>query len=111
MPIYSFMMMPHDTSDLAVVIDLRKDPLANLRMFLHASSLFERQSPDFLEQPYRKSDLPDVVYEPAEVNKSLQFLRKTHPLSDVARIDSDSRGVTSGVAVPRVQRRNKRGRK
>ena len=64
-------MVTHDRSDLGVVVDLRKNPLADLRVPLHEATLLKRECAWLLEQPGRKPDLADVVNEPGHMSQLL----------------------------------------
>src|SRR5581483_4573295 len=63
------MMVPHHSGDFRVRVNVRKDSLSNFRVALHLASLIERQRAGLLEQTSRKSDLPDVVNEAAQVSE------------------------------------------
>ena len=43
------MMVPDNSSDLTIVIDLGEDAFPNRRVLLHLSTLFKRQGSGFLE--------------------------------------------------------------
>jgi hypothetical protein len=68
------MMVTHDTSDLSVVIDIRKDALADRGVLFHPPALFKRQGSRLLEKTSRKAHLPDVVDKAAKVGKLLLLL-------------------------------------
>ena len=99
----------HDGRDLRVLVDVSEDALPDRRVLLHLPPLFERERSWLLEQAWRKPDLADVVDESAEIRMLLHLDRKTHPLRDVSRIDRNGGGVSGGVSIPRVQRRDQRG--
>ena len=67
----SLVMMSNDRSDLGVVVDLRKDALADLAVRLHEATLLERERTRLLEKAGRQTDLSDVVHEPAKMNELL----------------------------------------
>ena len=54
-------MMSNDRGDLGIVVDLRKDPLADLAVRLHEAALLERERARLLQQAGGQADLPDVV--------------------------------------------------
>src|SRR5207249_6519492 len=93
-----------------VIVDIAQDPLADLGMALHLSALLERQWSRLLEQTGWKTDLADVVDEPAKADELLPLLRQSHALGDVAGIDRHGGRVTRGVLIPCVERRYKGGR-
>src|SRR6266516_6284556 len=65
------------------------------------------QGAGLLQQPSWESDLPDVVYEPAEVCQLLLSDRQSHPSSNVTCVHSDCCGVPRRISISRVKRRNK----
>ena len=83
--------MANDPGDLGVVIDLREDSFADLRVLFHPTSFLERQSTGLLKQSRRKPHLADVVDEPAQVSELLLLLRQPETNRDVTRVDRDGR--------------------
>src|SRR5829696_2656072 len=96
-------MVPHDLRDLCVVVDVCENSLADYGVLLHHPPLFERQSAGLFENPRRKSHLPDVVNEAAQMGQLLLFFVQPKACCDVPRIDGYCRGVTRRVAVPCVE--------
>jgi hypothetical protein len=67
----AFVMMTDDSSNLRVVVDVLEYPLANYRMLLHLSALFESQRAWLLEQTRWEPHLPNVMNEAADMRKFL----------------------------------------
>src|SRR5204863_1123060 len=97
-------MEANDLRHVCVRIDLHEDVLADRGMLLHLAALLERQRARLFEQAGRQTDLADVVDESAEVCLLLQLRSQIHATRDVATVDGDSRRMTGGVAIPRVER-------
>ena len=70
-----FVVVPNDLGDFCVVVDLRKNPLPNLRMSLHHSAFVECEGPRLFEEPGRKPDLSDVVDESSHMRPSADLIR------------------------------------
>ena len=51
--VHPLVMVPHHCRDLSVRIDVGEDPLTDLRMTLHLTSLIERQGAWLLEETRR----------------------------------------------------------
>ena len=64
-------MVADDRGDLAVVVDVPENPLADGRVLLHLSAFFESEGSRLLEETDRQTDLPDVVNKSAEMDELL----------------------------------------
>src|SRR3954468_19033573 len=102
------MMVPDNTRDFCIVINLRQDPLTDWRVQFHLSPLVKTERPALFEQTGRKADLPDVMDKATQMRKPLLIFRQGHALSDVARIDGDCSGVAGRVLIACVKRRHER---
>ena len=67
-------MMAHDGCDLGVVVNLRENPLADLRVPFHDTALFEGEGTRLFEQSWWKADLADVVNQSSQVGQLLLVL-------------------------------------
>ena len=67
-------VMPDDTGDLRVGLDLPEDVFPDRRVILHQSTLFERERTHLLEQTCRQPDLADVMNESAQVRELLSLV-------------------------------------
>src|SRR6187200_736774 len=72
-------------------------------MGLHDSPLFESKRPSLLEKPRWEAHLAHVMDKSGKVSKVLLFLAQLETLSNVSGVHGDSRRVTCGIAIPRVQ--------
>ena len=99
------MVVANDLRDFGVILDVSEDSFSDRRVLLHHAALFERECTGLFEQASGKSDLPDVVNQPAEMSHLTFGLAQPEPLNDVARIDRHRSRVTSRVPVSRVKRR------
>ncbi len=55
-------MMPHDTRDVVVGIDLAQDALANDGVILHETSLLKRQWAFLTQEAGGQANLADVMH-------------------------------------------------
>ena len=79
-------MVADDESHICVQVDLLQDALADPECFLHLSALFERQWPVLQKQARRKADLPDVVYQAAEI-RALLHVRADSPIRSAMSLE------------------------
>jgi len=65
MPIDALVMVPHDLSDLLVIVNVRENPLANRGVLLHLAAFLKSQRSWLFEKTGRQTHFADVVYEAA----------------------------------------------
>ena len=82
-------MMANDCRDLSEVFDFRQYAFADLRVLLHDAALGECQRTRLLKKARRQPDLPDVMYETADVRELLLLFRQAQPPSNVTGVDGD----------------------
>ena len=85
--IHPFVVMSHNARDFGIVLDLRKNSLADDRVLFHLPSLIQRQRASLFEKAGWKPDLPNVVNQAAKMRHSLFRLGQAESLRDISRID------------------------
>ena len=80
-------------------------------MLFHLTSLFQRQRSRLFEKASGKTDLPNVMHEPAKMREILLVLRKPIRRGDVARVDGDGCRMSSRIAVAGIEGRDESRRK
>jgi hypothetical protein len=102
--------MADDRSDFCVRSNVRENPLADLGVSLHFTTLLKRQGARLLQESRREADLADVVNQTCYMRELLLFPTQPHPSRDIARVNGHSRGVTRRITIPGIKRRHKRRR-
>src|SRR4051794_25477975 len=94
-------MVPNHRRNRSMVLDLdRPDPLLSPdRMHLDDLKLVRRKRPGLLDDLLWHSELPDVMYQAAELYELAFVHRKPHALGYVACVGGNHDGVVGRVGV------------
>src|SRR6476646_7484372 len=92
-------MMPDNTRNVCVELNLHEDALADGGVLLHLPAFLKAQRTILQEQACWEADLADVVHEAAKVCAFLNIWRKAHALGDITRIDRDGLRMSGRVLI------------
>ncbi len=87
--VHAFVMVPDDSCDFGVILNVRENPFTDRRVLFHLPPLRQSQRPRLFKQTGRQAYLPHVVDESAEVSQSLIGFVKPKALGDCFRVICD----------------------